>query len=101
MRALTHSGRAARLWHRLFVVRWQQWHSRLGGVYHRRVTEPVRFWQSMGSPFMLRPSVPWWQPILYIWLRVAGAAPRRTRREWRRFRRERAAQRLERMQRGR
>jgi hypothetical protein len=60
----------------------------LAGVYHHRVTLPVRLWRSFGSPSLLRPSIPWWQPFLFWWLCHTGYAPRRTRAEWRAWRRE-------------
>ena len=81
MRAHTYTGRAARQWYLLVGVRWQRFQSRLAGVYHWRVTEPVRVWRAFGSIWLLRPSLPWWQPFLFWWLCWSGYAPRRTLRE--------------------
>src|SRR5687768_14490904 len=87
MREHAHTRWAARRWYLLVGVRWQRFQSRLAGVYHYRVTLPVQFWRSFGAPSLLAPALPWWEPLLYLWLRHTGYAPRRTREErrWARY----------------
>ena len=93
MREHTHPGRAARRWYLLVGVRWQRFQSSLAALYHRRVTYPVQVWRAFGAVWLLRPVIPWWQPLLYSWLHATGYAPRRTRSDWQRFRQEHALRR--------
>ena len=65
-------GRAARRWQSLVGVRWQRFQCRVAAFYFQRVSLPVQFWRACGCPPQFRPSVPWWQPLVWRWLRLSG-----------------------------
>ena len=67
-------GRVARWLHVVVGVRWQRVQGRVCGLYFRRVTLPVRFWRACGCPEQFRPRLPWWQPFVWRWLVISGAA---------------------------
>jgi hypothetical protein len=77
MRARVTVRRAARRWHLLVGIRWQRVQCFIAARYYQRVTAPVRAWQACGSPACLAPSIPWWQPFAYLWLRRTGWLTRR------------------------
>jgi hypothetical protein len=65
-------GRAARRWQSLVGVRWQRWQCRVAAFYFHRVSLPVQFWRAAGCPSQFRPRLPWWQPLVWRWLRLSG-----------------------------
>ena len=55
-------------------VRWERFQGSVRGLYFRRVTFPVRIWRACGCPEQFRPRLPWWQPFVWRWLVISGAA---------------------------
>ena len=82
MRHTRHSIRATSHRFSLVGVYWQRWQSAVAALYSRRVTQPVQFWLACGRPAAFRPSLPWWQPLVYSYLSLTGwvRRPRRERR---------------------
>jgi hypothetical protein len=65
-------GRAARRWQSLVGVRWQRWQCRVAAFYFQRISLPMQWWRAAGCPPQFRPSLPWWQPLVWRWLRLSG-----------------------------
>jgi len=72
VRELLQVGRAARRWQVLVGVRWQQFQCRVAAFYFQRVSLPVQWWRACGCPPQFRPRLPWWQPLVWRWLRLSG-----------------------------
>lgn len=62
-------------WHTLVGVRWLRWQSAVSGLYYWRVTFPVQSWVALGSPAQFRPSLPWWQSLVWHYLHITGWSP--------------------------
>ena len=81
MRHTAHLGGAARRWHTLVGIRWQRLQGRIAQCYFLRVTQPLQFWVAVGRPAAFRPSLPWWQPLVWHWLHITGWLPASRRRD--------------------
>jgi len=59
-------------WFLLVGGRWERFQCRVARFYFLRVTSPVEVWVALGRPRQFRPRLPWWQPLVFAWLRLSG-----------------------------